>query len=447
MKRKLTGCLIVLLAFVLILNSCALRITTIDELISPPRVQDLNKGIRTALEGKIGSVYTLKSPSTGDDRSAFVLSDLNGDGHNEAIAFYQINSSLNNVRMMLFQNDGSKWSAVQELEGQGNGVYSVDFADFDHDGVKEVVVGWEAYNNKLKRGLSIYRYVPGAALPLQPVSVNLTFSAKAIVDIDEDQNDELLLFSIESSKYPSEAMARLYGYNESGQWALTSEAVLDGSVSSYTNVCIQKNVDGKGVAVYVDGTKGETSMITERVVWDDAVKMIKAPFYDETLRATRSTMKGLRVLTRDINGDGMIEIAGQEAIKNNVDTKYAALVHWSQVKNDALNTIGYSLINFNDGYMIAMPSDWVPNFTLFYNEKERMLILGEWSTNEKNESVQRNIMSIIAVQRSEWKANPKDGYTQLLENGDLVYAAKLLIADAAVPFTVEDLKDNIAIYV
>lgn len=451
MKRKTSACLALLLTFVFILNGCSLRVSTIDELIQPPQVQGLNEGIRAALESHIGSLYTLKSPAVGDYRSAFVLSDLDKDGSDEAIAFYQMNNSMSTVHMMLLCHDGESWTMMQDIEGQGNGVYSVHFADFNNDGIEEIVVGWEAYNNKLKRGVSVYSYQKKDAGYLLPLTANLTFSAMAIVDMDEDGSDELLLFSIDSTGYPVEATARLYGY-EKNAIELVSEAALDNRVTAYTNVCIQQNIDGNGVAVYVDGTKGESSMITDVVMWDDVGKRLKSVFYDESTHSNLQTLRGLRVPARDVNGDGIVEIAGQEALDSDVDPDYAALIRWSQVQGgsdrlNSLKTIGFSVINFYDGYMVALPVSWVSKLVLSYDEKRRSMILGDWRTGEDNVIIQRNIVNIVAVTRSEWRSHPYSDYTELIKNGDLVYVAKIVCQDTDLPISIEELKENIAIYV
>lgn len=446
MKRKIYASFAFLLLLAFLFSGCSIQFRTVDELITPPKQQELNEEILNVLKEEIGSVYTLKIPSSGDNRSAFLLYDLDGDGFEEAIAFYQLNNAMNTVHMMLFRQVNGKWTSLQTVEGQGNGVYSVVFADLNNDGSQEIIIGWEAYNNKLKHGLSVYSYQPSNKTPLSLVSGSLSFAAMTVVDIDEDKKKELLLFTIDTSVSPTQSYAHLYGFNDKNIWGLRSETILDGNVTSYPNVSVQQNVDGNGVAVYVDGTKGETSMITEMIIWDKEAEAIKTVFYDGTIRSTPSTLRGFRVTARDINGDGIVEIPSQEALDNKeLDNTLVSLVKWSQVQNGSLVPIGYSLINFYDGYMVAIPDAWATKLLVSYDKKARVLLLGDWSAGPNTESIQRNVISIVAMHRSEWKAG-QSGYEELMKSGDMVCAAKMLTADENVPLTIESLKNNIAIY-
>lgn len=438
MKKKAFFCLVFILVLMLIMNGCSLQFATIEELISPPQVQALNSGILAALENKIGAVYTLKTPASGENRSAFILSDLDGNGSNEAVAFYQLNNKMNTVRMMFFQNNGESWQAVQEIEGQGNDVYSVSFADFNNDGVQELVVGWESYNNKTKRGVSIFSYQPAAqANPIEIIASNLPFSAMAVLDIDEDLEDDLLLFSIDTSKNPSEASAKMYGYDEQKKWGLISETQMDGSVSAYTNVFIQQNVDGSGPALYIDGNKGDSAMITEIVRWDSSVKALRVP-------NSGMLLSGLRVPTRDVNRDGVAEIAVQEAVSGNTDSKYVTMVRWNQIQKNTLRPISLSLINFYDGYMINVPESWASKVVIRYNPERRSMVISEWSMVDNLSG--REVMNILAVPRSEWKNTPYSDYTELLKSGELVYVAKMMSDDADLSYQLEELKRNIVVY-
>lgn len=446
MKRKRIAGLLFLLVFLFVFNSCSIPITTIDELILPPQAQALNEGIRSALESRIGSVYTLKTPTSGDNRSAFITSDMDGDGQNEAVAFYQLNNNLNTVHMMVFTTGSSgEWKAVQQVEGQGNGVYSVNFADFNNDGVQELVVGWEAYNNKLRRGVTVYSY--GASQtghPVTPVSGNLTFSAMEVLDMNEDMQDELLLCSIDSSRTPSEASARLYGYNEEGLWSVLGETVLDGNVTSYTSTFVQKNVDGKGVTVYVDGTKGQAAMITEKIIWNKESQTLEAPFYDSAKSTTSLTLRNIRVHTRDVNGDGVAEIAMLEPSLTTVEAKYASMIRWCQSEGSQLKTVGHSLVNFYDGYMVTVPDEWVTRLAVFYEESGRSLTISD--AGSAVGQVRRDFVNIRAMARSEWHSSPPEGYTELAKNSDLVYVAACIDTGADVPFTIEELINNAVIY-
>ena len=65
---------------------------SIDTLMSPPKLSMEQEQIYSALTEATGNSISLKYPKSGKYLSAFIVEDIDGDGGNEALVFYEKNS-------------------------------------------------------------------------------------------------------------------------------------------------------------------------------------------------------------------------------------------------------------------------------------------------------------------------------------------------------------------
>ena len=103
-RLLLTGCLL------LLLSGCTFG-ATVDALLTPPHLRGEQEQIYQALENAVGNRITLQYPRSGNHLSAVMISDLDGDGQDEAAVFYRKESSLsteNALRLNLFDLHSTK---------------------------------------------------------------------------------------------------------------------------------------------------------------------------------------------------------------------------------------------------------------------------------------------------------------------------------------------------
>ncbi len=81
-----------------LLSSCGLT-GSVESLLMPPIVSEDQEAVYDALMDDTGRNITLVYPRTGDYRSAFIFRDLDGDGTDEAVAFYRSEGESSNVRV------------------------------------------------------------------------------------------------------------------------------------------------------------------------------------------------------------------------------------------------------------------------------------------------------------------------------------------------------------
>ena len=137
MKRIL---LLLLGALTLLLGGCGMG-GGIDELYSLPQMADeyveLQRSIDAVLSG--GAVYS--APVDGVHRQSVQLCDLNGDGEEEAVAFFAT-AGEKPLKICFFRRSAGKYEKAAVIEGAGSSIESIDYVDLDGDGWMEAVVGW-----------------------------------------------------------------------------------------------------------------------------------------------------------------------------------------------------------------------------------------------------------------------------------------------------------------
>ena len=78
----------VLTAVGITFNGCSLG-TSIDNLITPPKLSVEQEQIYNTLKDAAGQNISLKYPKSGNYLSAFIIEDIDSDGGSEAIVFYE----------------------------------------------------------------------------------------------------------------------------------------------------------------------------------------------------------------------------------------------------------------------------------------------------------------------------------------------------------------------
>ena len=98
--KALFGAVIVSVA----LSSCSAA--SVEELLSPPRLDEEQTAIYEALRTAAGGSVSLKYPKSGQYRSAFVVENIDDEPTNEAIVFYEKPNVAEgaSIRLQAFQS-------------------------------------------------------------------------------------------------------------------------------------------------------------------------------------------------------------------------------------------------------------------------------------------------------------------------------------------------------
>ena len=116
----------------------------------PAEYTELNNCINQVIES--GAEYA--APVSGSNIQSVQLEDLNGDGEEEAVAFFRNTADEKPLKIYIFTAEEETYRQTAVIEGTGTSIYSIAYEDLDQDGQKELLVGWRV--NTEMQALSVY---------------------------------------------------------------------------------------------------------------------------------------------------------------------------------------------------------------------------------------------------------------------------------------------------
>lgn len=403
-KRALALSLSMLLC--ISVSGCNFSSTKVDDMLNPPKPSGELYSIQTALEKYVGGSVDLKYPRSGEYRSAFVLQDLDGDGIDEAFAFYSTknddNTILMHINMINYIDD--KWTSSSDIQMQASGVDCIKFNDLDGDGIKEVAVGWNKYG-KLDHELNVFSMNNGKLV--QRMQEN--YSAFTLCDINNDSTTEIITVYLNTVEESS--MAKTFVLDKNGVTDRGS-CMLDGTVSSYNEPVVSKLSTGQ-TAIYIDAAKGTAGMITEIIYWKN--EGITDPFYDAITNQNITTQRTSTTVSTDFNSDGVLDIPFMDAlpsVASTSDSDKVYMTYWQEFDGNNFSNIAVTVMNYIDGYYLEIPLDWVKNFTVIRKLDSKQRIFYRW--NHKTSSACEELLRIQVFTISDWE-NTKANYDNFFE--------------------------------
>lgn len=426
-KLKIIVCML-LVCF--IFSGCNFRMaSSIDDLVSPIPPFGDNADVQKALDTYNKNRYSLKTPKKGNYITSYSFYDIDKDGVDEAIAFYEPSDDLGSISMAMIKNNNSQWVVVDSVQGIGKDVYSLSFDDINGDNRDELIVCWDVISNSSNHELCVYNYYETKdSVRLKQIGKGRTVNNYICLDINRDSVDELLLFEINTGN-STKAKAQLFSLKKD-TFDLLGETKLDSHIITYSNLQIEKTEDD--IRVYADaiGSDG-TSMLTEIIYWSNRYDSIVSPFYSYSTGLTKETRINARINSVDIDGDKLIEIPTDKSLKG-IPKKIKA-VDWKVYKNTTLIHSNYSLVVMDDAYSVIIPDSYINNISVSYNEKKHLL-------NVKKKSDNADIFSVASVLKTSYdKKNYKD-FIIVSEESGYYYLAKVNPSNK--DLTIKDVKNN-----
>lgn len=436
---RIVKIIIAVLIICLLLSGCSFRIaSSVDDLISPVAPSGENENVQNALNSFCKDGFSLKTPAGGEHTTAYTLFDYDNDSVDEAVVFYEPSSPLGSINMALIDKIDDNWSVVCNIEGDGSDVYSIDFCDLSGDGTFELIVLWDVISNSPNHLMNVYRQSKGedsSHISLVKTEKHVVMNNYIAVDVDADNQNELIVFSIQSGD-PISANAILYNYSNDRLKSLGSTK-LDGHINSYKN--IKSEVFDNTVYIYADAVKSNgTEMLTEIIHWSDYYNTIVSPFYSYSTGVTKRTTRSAMLSSRDINSDGKIDIP--------LDAEFDApngvtAVNWKRYENTVLEHTAYSIAVEKDDYQLVIPDDMFEKIKVQYDSTKSLL-----SVLDLNDNFIFNVQTVLKSQYTDnSESYTNAGYSVISEDVGYVYLSAVG-SGAEISVNTDDLKNLIKSY-
>lgn len=357
---------LVLLA-ALTLTSCSDLQQTAEDLMRPPQLTRQQAELFDALKSALGvNSVKLKYPRAGEYRSAFVLHDLDGDGEEEALVFYDPETTSPSTKIMILDHSEQYgWVSVYETSGGGPEIDRVDFKHLLSRDRWDILIGWSQSDSD-ELALQAYSYEDGV---LSAVGSKNTFFQMELLDLNGDGLTEVVLAgSGGSTKVPN---VKLLGKNSDGFGQLSRSFLNDG-ITSYSRV--RSGELRRGVkAIFVDAVLGSGATITEVLAYSGG-RLNRLYEEDEVELAGRFT-RPEPVPSEDIDGDRIVEIPWMQEFpgySEGYSAEREKQYFTSYIKPADLLTQGpeeapavwAGLVSLESGYRFRFPESWVGKVTV-----------------------------------------------------------------------------------
>lgn len=435
-------------------SGCNLNISSVDALMRPPKLSGENSLLQQTFESTVGDSESIvmKTPVSGDNRSSYLLYDLDNDSVKEALVLYSdpIKDDFVYVTVFKFVND--KWSFVSTIKGKSSEIYSVDFADINGDGRLEILVSWSqvisgdnfttvSMGGNGEKLLTIYSYNGSSTTLLK----NEAYSKLLVEDINNDSADELFILNISLTNQEKVTSGRIVAFDKEYSIEQELKIQLTGMLDVFNIVCDNYLIsDESHTRVYIDGSISESGIITEVIDIKHSDLSISLPFYESNISAQPLTLRDVRVYSQDIDNDGVIEVpvieklpGGIKVSLNDEEKTALNLTVWSEINNNELVVDSKCLLNGAYGYMFVYPEDWFGSITAVYNEKNATIT---FYSLDVNETLTASLFSIKSTSQLDWEED-NNGYTKLDENGVYVYGYSI-IDDENKELYISTIEDN-----
>ena len=215
MGKRLLGCLV--LAICLRgLGGCMFG--NVDEMYALPKSSEAYVNLQAKINQEKGSAEYI-APLSGENRQTIQLVDVDGDGVQEAVAFFRDTTSENPLKIVIFkQDEHEEYQVYTRIEGVGSEIESIDYLDLGGSGGMDILVSWQVSG-------AVHTLVGYTLAEEQPVEIMRSgYSQYLATDLDGDGKEEIVLAQAESG---SKAQLRIEYYDgRDGIMELTSTAPL-----------------------------------------------------------------------------------------------------------------------------------------------------------------------------------------------------------------------------
>ena len=406
----------------LLLGGCMMSASA-DELYALPQLPEEYQALRALLSAVMDGGAEYAAPQAGGNLSPVQMVDLNGDGSDEALAFFRVSSEERPLKIYIFQAVGEEYRQAAVIDGSGTAIHSIRYEDMDGDGAREILVSWRV--SAEVRSLSVYSIKDLAPVPLMSAS----YARYELADLDGDDNLELVVLRSDDTE-AGLTLADYYDWDSGNSGlSLCSTARLSTSVAALQGVQAGTLQEGEK-AIFVtsrdvganDASRAVTDILAYRS--PDLVNIVLS---DDTGVSTQIfTYLNPSLLPEDINGDGATEVPRPAALlpdtSGETETVYWKL-YWHSYDVDG--TDEQQLVTYHDltdKWYLAIPDGWDGRFTVRRNNISSTIhattFYSVWGRREESELL--TIYTLTGTDRESQAA--KGGRSILRRMGDTIYA-------------------------
>lgn len=360
----------------------------------PAEYKNLDNRIQETMTS-LGAEYA--PPLGGTNTQTVQLIDLDGDGVDEAIAFFRIAGDPKPLKIYIFrQDEKGLYYANTVIEGEGTAIQSIAYANLGKSAAAELVVSWRM-SDKVHT-LAAYDLHPGGATELMRTG----YSDYELLDIDMDNEMEIVVLQLDLAG--GKSRAELYNYQNGGM-VLSAAAPLSYDVRELVAVragYLRDNVQ----ALFVSSTFGEANgQLTDIFAWRNGT--LENITMDSETGQSRTTMQFYHLVSiSDIDQDGIMEVPSPSILPSVQKTPAVDFwtINWKQFDvNGQFQVICTTYHNLQDRWYLTLPEQWAGQLVLYRRDNavngERAVVFSRWTGGETDPVPFLTIYKLTGINR------------------------------------------------
>ncbi len=382
MLKKITA-LLLFGGLLISIAGCGIMDANINALLKAPRANNVQRQLRTAIDVSIGTNLRYVTPSSGGNRTSLIMTDLNNDGRQEAVVFYMLLSTgevqtTANIAVFTEQSDGS-WVLTKQISGRSESIDYVEFADFNSDGYKDILIGW----------------ISGQGTARELFAYDLKAQAETVIFTDAynesrlftDSTLGMFILTLTMDKSVGSGVAKIMALDESGSLREHARCAIDTHFDSFANISYSR-VSADTKAIILDGRQGNNA-VTQVLFYDGA--RLTNPL-SRNGAVTGMLVRETSFNSADIDKDGIIEFPALKALPDlpGVTATNTASVSaltranvtaWSSLDmgnlgDDTAPPLAhefYCVMNSAFKYYYIIPPEWIGQISAYLNTNDYSL--------------------------------------------------------------------------
>ena len=391
-----------------------------DALLAAPRPSTNYQSLQNELEELIASGLSYTAPTDGENRSSVQLTDMDGDGVDEAVAFFRGSTSAtsDSFQVYVYKRVDDQYVCTGSVEGRGTAIQSVDYPVITPEGRRGMVITWRLTGDGTG-ALTMCDFdedgAPGVLLETE-------YSAMELTDLTGDGARDLLLLA---SAADGRRVARLYQYQQ-GTLLLMGEASTSPETASAERMGSGRVHPSQPAVFAEERMASGVGLTTDIFVYHDG--KLENLALDSEDSTTRSTYRPITVYAADINGDGLIELPRAVLMAGYDDaaaTDAIFMLDWYVYSVDEPPAaVGTTYENISDGWRLAIAPAWRDRITAVKTTENSLSVVRFYEYRSKDQQIPLFSIYCSTGPAREYYAGRSD-LLQLGQSSQAVYFAKM----------------------
>lgn len=401
MRRMLGICVFV----VLLLCGCA-QGSGNETLYRLPRLPVEYESLERLIDALVETGAEYAAPTSGGNLQSVQMADLDGDGEEEAVAFFRRSSDEKPMKIYIFRTEGDSYEQYCTIEGTSNSIYSVNYVDLNGDGWKEILAGIRSDMDV--QNLAVYSIADG-----EPKQLLVTgYSRYAARDLDGDGRQDLIVLRSDEENY---AVADYYDW-DGAEMALRSSLRLSGTVAELSRLTAGTLSGGESALFVTSVAEDSAALIDILTVGDGALHSVTG--------GSAGVFRFLDLYPGDVNGDGITEVPQPVAyLQRDVQNTTYYRICWLQYAiSGASVVVRETYQDAQGGWSLLLPENWGSSVTVSRNAGADGSSVTFYSLKDGNAKAFMTIFAFTGVNRT--MSAVRSGRVVLSRQADVTYAAE-----------------------